>query len=81
MAAMASGRSNWTNSLGSTGNFAVNGGALLGGTLGINYAGFGDWVLLGFEGDFDWSGASGRGSLLGPSAGRAGSRRNLPNQD
>ena len=31
--------------------------ASLGATLGINYAGFGDWVLLGFEGDFDWSGA------------------------
>jgi outer membrane immunogenic protein len=34
-------------------------GQVAGGTLGINYAGFGDWVLLGFEGDFDWSGASG----------------------
>src|SRR6516225_4025108 len=52
------GQSNWTDSSGSTGNFAVNGG-VFGGTLGINYAGFGDWVLLGFEGDFDWSGASG----------------------
>jgi outer membrane immunogenic protein len=28
-------------------------------TLGVNYAGFGDWVLLGFEGDFDCSGAKG----------------------
>ena len=54
------GKSNWSNSLGSTGNFPVNGG-VFGGTLGINYAGFGDWVLLGFEGDFDWSGASGSG--------------------
>jgi outer membrane immunogenic protein len=52
------GTSKWNNSLGSTGNFAANGG-LAGGTLGINYAGFGDWVLLGIEGDFDWSGASG----------------------
>lgn len=52
------GTSNWSNSLGSTGNFGTNGG-VAGGTLGINYAGFGDWVLLGFEGDFDWSGASG----------------------
>jgi outer membrane immunogenic protein len=55
------GQSNWTDSLGSTGNFAANGG-VFGGTLGINYAGFGDWVLLGFEGDFDWSGATGSGS-------------------
>ena len=55
------GKSNWTDSLGSTGNFAANGG-VFGGTLGINYAGFGDWVLLGFEGDFDWSGATGSGS-------------------
>jgi len=61
------GQSNWSDSLGSTGNFAANGG-VFGGTLGINYAGFGDWVLLGFEGDFDWSGATGSGgcSVLGP---------------
>ena len=61
------GQSNWSNSLGSTGNFAANGG-VFGGTLGINYAGFGDWVLLGFEGDFDWSGAAGSGgcSVLAP---------------
>jgi outer membrane immunogenic protein len=52
------GSSNWSNTAGSTGTFSANGG-LVGGTLGINYAGFGDWVLLGFEGDFDWSGASG----------------------
>ncbi len=52
------GSSNWTDSRGSTGTFAANGG-LAGGTLGINYAGIGDWVLLGIEGDFDWSGASG----------------------
>jgi len=34
----------------------------------FNYAGFGDWVLLGFEGDFDWSGANGSGGclVLGP---------------
>jgi outer membrane immunogenic protein len=54
------GQSNWSNSFGSTGNFAANGG-VFGGTLGINYAGFGDWVLLGLEGDFDWAGASGSG--------------------
>jgi outer membrane immunogenic protein len=61
------GQSNWSNSLGSTGNFPVNGG-VFGGTLGINYAGFGDWVLLGLEGDFDWSGATGSTgcSVLGP---------------
>lgn len=52
------GHSNWNDPTGSTGNFNVNGG-LFGGTLGVNYAGFGDWVLLGFEGDFDWSGAKG----------------------
>jgi outer membrane immunogenic protein len=52
------GRSDFTDSVGSTGTFATNGG-LFGGTLGVNYAGFGDWVLLGFEGDFDWSGATG----------------------
>jgi outer membrane immunogenic protein len=75
------GRSNWSDSLGSSGNFAVNGG-VAGGTLGINYAGFGDWALLGFEGDFDWSGASGSGGCLAlASAGRAGNGRNLPNQD
>src|SRR5262249_28766744 len=73
------GSSNWSNNgafptvfAGSTGNFAVNGGVFRG-TLGINYAGFGDWVLLGFEGDFDWSGATGSVGcanlgLLGPNA-------------
>ena len=64
------GKSNWSNSKGSTGNFAANGG-VVGGTLGINYAGFGDWVLLGIEGDFDWSGATGSGgcSNLGAALG------------
>ena len=57
------GKSNWSDSFGSTGNFPANGG-VFGGTLGINYAGFGDWVLLGFEGDFDWSGAAGSGGCL-----------------
>jgi len=52
------GQSDWGDLTGTTGNFAANGG-VFGGTLGINYAGFGDWVLLGFEGDFDWSGAKG----------------------
>jgi outer membrane immunogenic protein len=63
------GSSNWSDSTGTTGNFAANGG-LFGATLGINYAGFGDWVLLGFEGDFDWSGASGSAacSTLFPAA-------------
>jgi outer membrane immunogenic protein len=52
------GQSNWSDLTGTTGNFTAKGG-VAGGTLGINYAGFGDWVLLGFEGDFDWSGATG----------------------
>jgi outer membrane immunogenic protein len=55
------GRSDWGDQTGNTGTFSANGG-LLGGTLGVNYAGFGDWVLLGIEGDFDWSGASGSAS-------------------
>jgi outer membrane immunogenic protein len=65
----ALGTSTWTDSLGSTGGFPVTGG-VAGGTLGINYAGFGDWVLLGIEGDFDWSGAAGSAgcSVLGPTA-------------
>ena len=70
------GQSNWSNSLGSTGNFPANGG-VFGGTLGINYAGFGDWVLLGFEGDFDWSGASGSAGCSGLDAG-AGEMPVLP---
>jgi opacity protein-like surface antigen len=40
------GSSNWSNTKGSTGTFADNGG-VVGGTLGVNYAGFGDgccWV-------------------------------------
>ena len=67
------GRSDWTDATGTTGNFAANGG-VVGGTLGINYAGFGDWVLVGLEGDFDWSGATGSASCstlgggLGPNA-------------
>jgi outer membrane immunogenic protein len=58
------GTSHWSDATGTTSNFAANGG-LFGATLGINYAGFGDWVLLGFEGDFDWSGASGSASCSG----------------
>jgi outer membrane immunogenic protein len=52
------GRSAWTDITGTTGLFAVN-GPLVGGTAGINYAGFGDWLLLGIEADLDWSGATG----------------------
>jgi outer membrane immunogenic protein len=55
------GRSDWGDLSGNTGTFSANGG-LFGATLGVNYAGFGDWVLLGFEGDFDWSGAQGSAS-------------------
>jgi outer membrane immunogenic protein len=51
------GQSTWSNTLNSI-NFPTSGG-IFGATLGINYAGFGDWVLLGIEGDFDWSGATG----------------------
>ena len=58
------GTSDISDSTGSTGSYKVNGG-LFGGTLGVNYAGFGDWVLLGFEGDFDWSGATGGRSRSG----------------
>ena len=43
------GSSSWTNSFGSTGNFAVDGG-VFSGTLGINYAGFGDWGVAGSGG-------------------------------
>jgi outer membrane immunogenic protein len=71
------GKSNWSNSLGSTGNFAANGG-VFGGTLGVNYAGFGDWVLLGFEGDFDWSGASGSAGCSVLDAGLPGETLVLP---
>jgi outer membrane immunogenic protein len=52
------GRSDWTDAVGATGLFAVN-GPVVGGTAGINYGGFGDWLLIGIEGDFDWSGAAG----------------------
>jgi outer membrane immunogenic protein len=71
------GKSNWSNTLGSTGNFAANGG-LFGATLGINYAGFGDWVLLGFEGDFDWSGAQGSAGCSGLDAALGGELITLP---
>jgi outer membrane immunogenic protein len=47
------GRSDWADSLGSiTGGFDVD-GALLGGTLGVNWQ-TGNWVL-GLEGDGSWS--------------------------
>ena len=71
------GKSNWSNSLGSTGNFPVNGG-VFGGTLGVNYAGFGDWVLLGLEGDFDWSGATGSGGCSVLDANLSGETPVLP---
>ena len=70
------GRSDWTDASGTTGTFAANGG-VAGGTLGINYAGFGDWVLLGFEGDFDWSGATGSAGCTALGTGEL----DLPNQD
>jgi outer membrane immunogenic protein len=71
------GNSNYSDSLASTGNFAANGG-LFGATLGINYAGFGDWVLLGFEGDFDWSGATGSAGCSALDAALPGEAVRLP---
>ncbi len=54
------GKSNWSNAGLTTGNFNVS-GALLGGTIGINYT-TGSGVLFGVEGDIDWS------TLLGQSS-------------
>ena len=53
------GRSEWTNSLGSTGGFDVS-GALVGGTVGYNWqAGH---TVFGLEGDIDWSNIRGSNS-------------------
>jgi hypothetical protein len=75
------GKSNWSNTLGSTGNFAANGG-LFGATLGINYAGFGDWVWR-----LRLVGRQRQCRLLGPGRGvgrrtdNTAGRFDLPNQD
>jgi outer membrane immunogenic protein len=66
------GRSDWTNAGVSTGNFTTNGG-LVGGTAGLNYAGFGGFVF-GVEGDLDWSALKGSSTMascvaLGATAG------------
>jgi outer membrane immunogenic protein len=68
------GSSHWTNAGVSTGNFATN-GALVGGTAGLNYGGFGGFVF-GVEGDLDWSALKGSSSTaacagLGAAAGVA----------
>jgi outer membrane immunogenic protein len=66
------GNSTWNNAGVSTGSFAASGG-LAGGTAGLNYAGFGGF-LVGVEGDLDWSGLKGSSSTaacvgLGAAAG------------
>jgi outer membrane immunogenic protein len=76
------GRSNWTNAIGSTGDFTVK-GWLVGGTLGYNLQ-TGVWVF-GLEGDFDYSnirgtettfcaapGCTTRNTWLGTARGRIG---------
>ncbi len=56
----ALGINNWTNAGVSTGNYTFN-GALLGGTAGLNFAGYGGFVF-GVEGDMDWSSQKGSSS-------------------
>jgi outer membrane immunogenic protein len=68
------GSSTWNNAGVSTGSFTTS-GALVGGTAGLNYAGYGGF-LFGVEGDLDWSGLKGSSSTaacagLGASAGTA----------
>jgi outer membrane immunogenic protein len=55
------GYSDWGNLGKSTGDFKTE-GALLGGTLGINYTDGLGGFLFGVEGDFDWSNLSGSSS-------------------
>lgn len=69
------GSSNWTNAGVSTGNFPTS-GAIVGGTAGLNYAGFGGGLMFGVEGDLDWSALKGSSSTaacvaLGASPGTA----------
>jgi outer membrane immunogenic protein len=71
----AFGNSNWSNAGVSTGNFNTQ-GALVGGTLGINYTTGLSGFLVGLEGDFDWSWLSGASSTaacvgIGAAAGMA----------
>ncbi len=54
------GSSNWTNAGVSTGSFRTD-GALVGGTIGLNYAGYGG-LMFGVEGDLDWSALKGSSS-------------------
>ena len=55
------GSSTWTNLGVSTGSFVTN-GAILGGTAGLNFAGYGGFVF-GVEGDLDWAALSGNSSV------------------
>ena len=59
------GQSEWTLAGVSTGSFNVN-GFLFGGTLGANFQ-IGR-LVLGLEGDFDWSGIAGSSSVAGCAA-------------
>lgn len=59
----AFGRSTWTVPGASTGAFTTNGG-LVGGTLGFNYAISGG-LMVGVEGDLDWSALNGSSSVAG----------------
>ena len=54
------GSSNWTNAGVSTSGFTTD-GALVGGTIGLNYAGYGG-LMFGVEGDLDWSALKGSSS-------------------
>ena len=56
------GNSAWSNAGVSTGNFGTE-GALVGGTLGVNYADGLAGFLFGVEGDFDWSWLNGSSSV------------------
>ena len=55
------GSSNWTNAGVSTGGFTTD-GAVVGGTIGINYATYGG-LMFGVEGDLDWSALQGSSSI------------------
>jgi outer membrane immunogenic protein len=59
------GQSEWTLAGVSTGSFKVN-GFLFGGTLGANFQT--GQLVLGLEGDFDWSGITGSSSVAGCTA-------------
>jgi outer membrane immunogenic protein len=56
----AFGSSAWTNAGVSSGNFPTS-GAIVGGTVGLNYVSYGG-LIVGVEGDIDWSTLSGSSS-------------------